>query len=97
MRNRTSRPGNRIRAKAYPAMLARIRLERVTARAMPKLFANSRKIEGFSFSKTYRQASRVNGWGMIVSWTESGSVLNDVMSDQPNGMNIAIAYAIITV
>ena len=34
----------------------------------------------------------MNGSGMIVSWTESGNVLNDVMTDQPNGTNISSAY-----
>ena len=33
----------------------------------------------------------MNGSGMNVSWTESGSVLNEVMSDQANGTNIRIA------
>src|SRR5580765_183223 len=77
-------------------MLARTRFDNVTTRAIPKLFANSRKIDGSRFWKTYRQASSVGGFGMNVSSTASGCVLNDVISDQANGMNIRTAYVIIT-
>jgi hypothetical protein len=39
------------------------------------------------------QPSTVNGWGMNVRRTESGSVLNEVITDQANGRNISNAYA----
>ena len=34
----------------------------------------------------------MNGSGISVSCTESGNVLNEVMTDQPNGTNISSAY-----
>ena len=40
---------------------------------------------------TVSHASSVNGSGMNVRRTESGSVLNDVTSDQANGTNISNA------
>ena len=72
-------------------MLPRIRLLIVTARARTALLANSTGSGGSSFVSAYSQPAVVNGCGMMFSVTESGSVLNDVITDQPNGTNIRIA------
>ena len=63
----------------------------MTASAIAKLLRNSRKMDGSRLAATYFQASSVKGCGMNVSRTESGSVLNEVITDQANGMNISRA------
>src|SRR4051812_8668993 len=90
-RKRISRPGNRSRAKAYPAMLPRTRLLMVTASARIALFAKRTGNGGFNLVSAYSQPAVVTGCGMTFNVTESGSVLNDVITDQPNGTNIRIA------
>ena len=66
----------------------------VTATAMIALLTNRTGRGGSSFVSAYSQPAVVNGWGMMFRLTESGNVLNDVMTDQANGMNIKIAYPI---
>jgi len=58
---------------------------------MSALFQNMTSTLGWRFANTYCQASSVNGCGMTVRRVESGSVLNDVMTVQANGMNISNA------
>ena len=72
-------------------MLPRTRLVIVTASAMIALLRNRTGSGGFSLVSAYSQPAGVNGCGMTCSLTESGSVLNDVMTDQANGTNISIA------
>jgi hypothetical protein len=66
-------------------------LVNVEVRAIPALLANRRKIVGSRLVKTYSHASSVNGSGMNSSLTESGSVLNDVTTDQANGTHMRMA------
>ena len=59
---------------------------------MIALFRNRTGSGGLSVLSAYFHASSVNrGRDDRRASTESGSVLNDVRTDQPNGMNIRIA------
>src|SRR3954453_2336593 len=75
-------------------MLPRTGFVIVTAVAMRKLLTNSTVIAGVSSVAANCQPAVVNGSGMSVSRTESGSVLNDVTTDHVNGTNIRIAKPI---
>jgi hypothetical protein len=63
----------------------------VTVAAMIALLMNSRGIAGLMRVKANSQPCSVNGLGMNVICTESGSVLNDVMIIHEKGTNIRSA------
>jgi len=63
----------------------------VTAAAMTALLMNMTGSGGVTLFQANSHPSSVNGCGRIVSWTESGSVLNEVMTDHAKGTNISSA------
>ena len=75
-------------------MLPSTRLVIITEPASRKLLKNSRGSGGSSSVHAVSQPASVNGSGNKVSCTESGIVLNEVMSVHANGTNISSAYAI---
>jgi hypothetical protein len=70
-------------------MLARTRFVSVTRPATMTLFRNSWGMLGSRVRNPVCQPCSVNGWGMTVSRSASGSVLNDVISCQTNGISIS--------
>ena len=91
-RNSSSRPGNRSRAKAYPAILPSTTLVTVMTIARNVLLRNRTGRGGSIWVHAYCQAWSVNGCGMKVICTESGKVLKEVTTDQAKGTNMRIAY-----
>ncbi len=63
----------------------------MTAVAMIRLLKNRTWIGGVSCVNANSHPAVVNGWGMSVRCTESGSVLNDVTTDHVNGTNSTTA------
>jgi hypothetical protein len=92
--NRSSRPGKRIRAKAYPASVSSVQRVATTANATIALFANHRA--NGAWRMTVRYASIVGWRGRIVggTWAASGLVLNEVVRDHRNGTNMRPATPI---